>query len=69
MAAEEIVTDQTVSLVHQRAGNARGWVDERANNVQQELARVSVDLTLLLKPRLSSFFGCFISHPSRKVKR
>lgn len=39
MAAEEIVTDQTVSLVHQRAGNARGWVDERANNVQQELAR------------------------------
>ncbi|XP_015766692.1 PREDICTED: alanine aminotransferase 2-like isoform X3 [Acropora digitifera] len=39
MAAEEIITDKTVSLVHQRARNARGWVDARANQIRLELAR------------------------------
>ena len=41
MAAEEIITDKTVSLVHQRARNARGWIDARANQIRLELARVS----------------------------
>jgi len=39
MAAEEIITDKTVSLVHQRARNARGWIDARANQIRLELAR------------------------------
>lgn len=44
MATEEIITDKTVSLVHQRAGNARGWIDARANQINLELARVSETL-------------------------
>ncbi|XP_015759566.1 PREDICTED: alanine aminotransferase 2-like [Acropora digitifera] len=39
MAAEEIITEKTVSLVHQRARNARGWIDARANQIRLELAR------------------------------
>ena len=37
---EEIITEKTVSPVFQRAINARGWVDYRAYEIQQELARV-----------------------------
>ena len=38
---EGIITEKTVSPVFQRAINARGWVDYRAYEIQQELARVS----------------------------
>ena len=41
LATEEIITDNTVSPVFQRAINARGWVDVRAYEIQQELERVS----------------------------
>ena len=41
MATEEIITDKTVSLSHQRARNIRGWIDTRANQIKLELARVS----------------------------
>ena len=37
----EIITEKTVSPLFQRVVNARGWVDHRAYDVQQELARVS----------------------------
>ena len=37
----EIITEKSVSPVFQRAINARGWVDYRAYEIQQELARVS----------------------------
>ena len=39
-AVEEIITDKTVSPVFQRAINAKGLVDVRANEIKQELARV-----------------------------
>jgi len=39
MATEEIITDKTVSLSHQRARNARGWIDARASQINLELAR------------------------------
>lgn len=42
MAAEEIITDQTVNPVFQRVKNVRGWVDLRAYEIRQELARVSL---------------------------
>ena len=39
---EEIITEKTISPVFQSAINARGWIDYRAYEIQQELARVSV---------------------------
>lgn len=39
MATEQIITDKTISPVFQSAINARGWIDVRAYEIQQELAR------------------------------
>ena len=39
---KEIITERTVSPVFQRAINTRRWVDYRAYEIQQELARISV---------------------------
>lgn len=39
MAAEEIITQTTVSLVHQRAINARGWIDAQVNQIRLEVVK------------------------------
>ena len=44
MAAEEIITSKTVNPVFQRADYVRGWIDLRATEIRQELARVSDQL-------------------------
>lgn len=47
-AVEEIITDKTISPVFQRTTHARGWIDIRASEIRQELARVSlVDLPVV----------------------
>lgn len=40
MMAEEIITDKTISPVFQGGINPGGWVDFRAYEIKQELARV-----------------------------
>ena len=49
MAAEEIITVKTVNPVFQRAPYIQGWVDLRATEIREELARVSDPVTDLNK--------------------
>lgn len=45
--AEEIITDKTISPVFQGGINPGGWVDFRAYEIKQELARVGRPAELL----------------------
>lgn len=47
MMAEEIITDKTISPVFQGGINPGGWVDFRAYEIKQELARVGRPAQLL----------------------
>ena len=45
--AEEIITDKTISPTFQGGVNPGGWVDFRAYEIKQELARVGRPAELL----------------------
>ena len=47
MMAEEIITDKTISPAFQGGVNPGGWVDFRAYEIKQELARVGRPAELL----------------------
>ena len=47
MMAKEIITDKTISPVFQGGINPGGWVDFRAYEIKQELARVGRPAELL----------------------
>ena len=56
--AEEIITDKTISPVFQGGINPGGWVDFRAYEIKQELARVG---------RPAELLGFFLFPAVRKI--